>query len=132
MVESMKETPVQQRVRLRAAYMNIELWRNNSGVLKNEFGTPVRYGLANDSAALNKAIKSSDLIGVMPVVITADMVGKTVGVFVAAECKPTDWHLTPGDERGQAQARFHGIVRKAGGIAGFVTSEEDFISLITL
>ena len=126
----MKESPVQQRIRLKAAYMNVEIFRNNVGVLKNEQGIPVRFGLANDSAALNKRIKSSDLIGILPTVITPDMVGKTVGVFLSVECKQSDWHLTPGDERGQAQAAFHAIVRQAGGVAGFVTCEADFEALV--
>lgn len=116
----MRESPVQQRVRLRAAYMGYLLWRNNSGVLKNEHDVPVRYGLCNDSAELNKRLKSSDLIGLAP-----------DGRFVAIECKSTGWHLTPGDARGQAQAAYHELVRKHGGIAGFVTSEEDFILLVT-
>jgi len=127
----MKESPVQQRIRLAAAYRGIELWRNNSGALQDpRTGRLVRFGLANESAALNARIKSSDLIGITPVTIKPDMVGKTLGVFTAIECKESGWHLTPSDERGHAQAAFHSIVRAAGGIAGFVTCEEDFIMLL--
>ena len=130
----MKETPVQQRVRLKAAYMLCQLWRNNTGACEDKTGRQIRYGLANDSAALNKRIKSSDLIGIVPVVITPDMVGKTIGVFGAFECKDSDWKFpAPTNikefERCTAQAAFHTIVRNAGGIAGFVTSEEDFVTL---
>ena len=126
----MKESSVQQRIRLKAAYLGLHLWRNNNGACEDKTGRLIRYGLANESAALNKRIKSSDLIGITPITITPDMVGKTIGVFTAVECKPSDWHLTPSDERGHAQAAFHTLVRDAGGLAGFVTCEEDLTALL--
>lgn len=60
------ESAIQNKVRLAAAYAGLECWRNNVGVsmVIDEYGNkrPVRYGLANDSAKVNKEIKSSDLI----------------------------------------------------------------------
>lgn len=117
--DGMAETPVQKRVRLEAARLNVDLWRNNSGVLKNDEGIPVRYGLCNDSAKLNERIKSSDLIGITPIMITPDMVGQVVGVFTAVECKKAGWKFSESDKRAVAQSRFHDIVRRAGGFAGF-------------
>lgn len=131
----MKESPVQQRIRLDAAYMNINLMRNNVGVLMDSNGRPVRYGLMNDSAELNRAVKSSDLIGPTPVFITPQMVGYTLAVFTAVECKESGWTFPNQTnrkeyERCMAQAAFHDIVRKAGGFAGFATSVEDWRKII--
>lgn len=98
--------------------MSWRLWRNNSGVLPDRNGRPVRYGLANDSAALNARIKSSDLIGL-----------DDAGRFVAIECKAEGWKLTPGDERGQAQWRFIQLVQANGGRAGFVTDPKQLETL---
>lgn len=113
----MKEAPIQDRARLQAAQLGWHLWRNNVGVLVDASGRPVRYGLANDSAALNKVLKSADLIGIRPVLITPDMVGSTIGQFASVECKREGWHLTPGDARGQAQDAWRKLVLQCGGYA---------------
>src|ERR1700722_18323802 len=89
--EPNSEKYVQSMVRLEAGRKNIRLWRNNVGVLQDETGRPVRYGLANDSKALNEKIKSGDLIGWRPMLITPVMVGATVAQFVSRECKPAKW-----------------------------------------
>jgi hypothetical protein len=115
------ETVNQQQTRLIIARQMGQIWRNNSGGYQDEYGNFIRYGLANDSAALNAEIKSSDLIGIVPTLIQPHMVGFHLGVFTALEIKPSGWSLTPGDKRGNAQAKFHQIVRDACGYAGFVT-----------
>ena len=115
------EAAVQTHTRLEMARMGALVWRNNSGACMDQTGRMIRYGLGNDSAQLNRAIKSSDLIGVVPVKITPDMVGQTLGVFAAVECKKPGWHLTPGDQRGQAQDKFIQLVRSVGGVGGFVS-----------
>ncbi|HKY46170.1 MAG TPA: hypothetical protein VJM50_23970 [Pyrinomonadaceae bacterium] len=58
----------------------------------------------------------SDLFGFLPVVITPDMVGKTIAQFVAIECKS----LT-GAKR-EAQVNFINAVTNNGGLAGFARS----------
>lgn len=116
------EAEVQSRVRLEAAQKNIRLWRNNVGAGKLENGAFMRWGLANESAAVNDRMKSSDLIGIRALVITPDMVGKTIGVFVARECKREGWAYT-GDEEEEAQLRFLHLIRELGGDAGFATGE---------
>lgn len=55
----------------------------------------------------------SDVFGFVPVTITPDMVGKTVAVFTAIECKSKS-----GRKQGN-QERFIGAVQGAGGRAGF-------------
>jgi len=122
----MKETPVQQRIRLAAAQSNRHLWRNNVGALMDQYDRLVRYGLANESKRENNRTKSSDLIGITPLLITPAMVGYTIGVFTAIETKKSDWVFSTSDERAVAQLAFHDIVRGACGYAGFATSVEDY------
>ena len=91
------EAVVQQQVQLAMARLGAQIWRNNSGACTDDTGRLIRYGLGNSSAALNAAIKSSDLIGITPVQIQPYHVGQTFGVFTAIEVKKPGWHLTPGD-----------------------------------
>ena len=126
------EAVVQQQVRLAMARLGAQVWRNNSGACTDDTGRLVRYGLGNDSAALNAAIKSADLVGITPMTVQAHHVGRTVGVFTAIEVKRPGWHLTPGDKRGQAQKRFLDIVVGVGGMAGFVTDPADLANILVL
>lgn len=114
------EARVQSLERLAAPSRDSMLFRNNVGVLRNERGTPVRYGLANDSKALNQRIKSGDLIGWRRRLITPEMVGSTIAQFESLECKPEGWRYT-GDEHEQAQQRWAALVVTQGGIARFTT-----------
>jgi hypothetical protein len=114
------EAYVQSEVRLDEAKRGNLLWRNNVGVLRNERGTPVRYGLANDSPALNAKLKSSDLIGLTPVTIEPHMVGSVIGQFTALETKHAGWKYS-GDDREAAQAAFLQLVVSHGGRAAFTT-----------
>lgn len=124
---STKGTPearVQDEARLLASKMGWRLFRNNVGVLKDERGVPVRYGICNDSPAMNKRIKSSDLIGIRPVVITPDMVGSTIGQFVAREVKKAGWKYK-GTEHEQAQLAFGTLIIGLGGDFKFWNGEGD-------
>ena len=114
------EGRVQSRVRLAAPHFDMKLWRNNVGALLDKRDVPVRYGLANDTPALNKKLKSGDLIGWRRVVITPEMVGSIIAQFVSLECKHAGWHYT-GDEHEQAQQRWAALVALAGGYARFVS-----------
>lgn len=120
------EAYVQSLVRLEAPAKGVRLWRNNVGVLLDANGRPVRYGLANDSATLNRELKSGDLIGWRPVLITPDMVGRVIAQFVSRECKPADWRpALSGDrwEHEEAQRRWAKLINDAGGDACFATGE---------
>ena len=112
------EAAIQQEIKLSASRAGARLWRNNCGVATNPAGQPVRYGLANDSMQLNRKIKSSDLIGIMPRVIQSDDVGKTMGIFTAIEVKKAGWKYS-GTKREQAQLNFILLVLSLGGIARF-------------
>ncbi len=81
----------------------------------------MRYGLCNDTEKLNKAIKSSDAIGIKPVLITAAMVGHIFGQFVAREYKEAGWSYT-GKGREAAQAKWLGIITAKGGDARFAAA----------
>lgn len=118
------EAWVQSAVRLEAAQAGVRLYRNNVGASIDAHGRLVRYGLANESAAQNERIKSSDLIGIRPVTLDlADGTTRTIGQFVARECKASDWSGTPRTERELAQARFLNIITACGGDAAFASSE---------
>jgi hypothetical protein len=118
------EAGIQSRVRLRAAELGLRLWRNNLGAGKLENGSYVRWGLANDSAAINAVLKSSDLIGITPHVVTLADVGRTIGVFTAVECKADGWRYNGNDAHTRAQQAFILLVRASGGRAGFITSPD--------
>lgn len=121
------EDHIQDQLRLNAPRHGFMLFRNNVGVLKDARGVPVRYGLANDSAAVNRRFKSSDLIGWRSIVITPDMVGQTVALFVARECKHEGWRYAATEEQ-QAQLRFLDLVNNAGGDACFVSSVDGIVN----
>jgi len=123
------EELIQQKIRLDVARFGLDLWRNNVGVAMHTdyYGQTraVRYGLLNDTEKINQRFKSSDLVGIRPILITADMVGQVVGVFAAIECKASNWTYRPNDEHTQAQQRFIDLVRAAGGFAGFARSVDE-------
>ena len=122
---STKDTPearVQDEARLLASKMGWRLFRNHCGAFTDENGRVVRYGIANDSPAMNKRIKSSDLIGIRPVVITPDMVGSTIGQFVAREVKKAGWKYK-GTEHEEAQLAFGTLVIGLGGDFRFWSGE---------
>lgn len=119
------ELEVQQRLRVLAAQHGTPLLRNNSGACKDESGRLIRFGLGNDSEKINKHFKSSDLIGIWPLVVTPQMVGQTLGIFFAVEVKRPGWKFSQNDERAVAQQKFGEWVQRHGGIFTFATSEAD-------
>ena len=107
---SKSEQAIQQQIRLALSKGATRLFRNNTGMLRDQQGRPVRFGLCEGSA---------DLIGYHSVTITPDMVGQTVAVFTAVEVKSTAGRPTP------QQSAFLDHVRQAGGRAGIARSIED-------
>ena len=125
----MSEAAAQSQIRLAAAQQGITLWRNQSGACYDDTGRLIRYGLANDSAQLNRRLKSSDLIGITPMLIEPRHLGHRVGVFTAVEVKHPGWKR-PGNDRERAQAEFIRIVREKGGLAGFATCVDELAMLL--
>jgi hypothetical protein len=123
----MIETDVSASIRIEGAKRGVVLMRNNSGAFEAA-GRWVRFGLGNDSEALNRVMKSSDLIGLMsgwwwghPAVS---------GLFIAVESKPTGWRYR-GTDRETAQLAFINHVRRHGGVACFATHWSDVENEIT-
>ena len=118
-----EESEVQQDVQLAARYDNTHLMRNNCGAAKDQTGRVVRYGLGNISKKHQENMASSDLIGFKQVVITPDMVGKTVAIFTAVEVKKEAWNPDKKfDKRETAQNNFIQWVKSMGGLGGFANS----------
>ena len=118
----MIEATVQNLVRLEASRKGCRLWRNNVGATYTRDGAFLRYGLANESSAVNKELKSADLIGIRPIVITKEMVGMTIGQFVSREIKASNWRYT-GNERERAQLQWAELILSLGGDATFAVGE---------
>jgi len=119
------EARSQSLIRLAAPQHGFWLTRNNVGALLDDRGVPVRYGLANESKAQNKSIKSGDLIGFRSKVIVVTDVGKTIAQFASVECKKFGWTYK-GDPHEQAQARWRDFINTHGGFAAFATTPEVF------
>lgn len=124
----MIEGDVSASIRIEGAKRGVILMRNNSGAFEATAGRWVRFGLGNDSEALNRVMKSSDLIGLMcgwwwghPAV---------VGLFVAVESKKPGWRYA-GTPREIAQLAFIDHVRRHGGVACFATQWSDVENEIT-
>lgn len=132
---SASESNVQARVRLHAAVQGTHLWRNNSGAgavvdpkklcsrCDRHARSFIRWGLGNDSPNLNAVVKSADLIGWRPRVITDSMVNSTIAQFVSRECKREGWTYK-GTPEETAQNRWHSMILAAGGDSAFTTGTE--------
>lgn len=107
------ESKAQADIQMAVARAGGRLLRNNSGAATDPSGRPVRFGLGNTSAAVNRAMKSSDLIGWLP-----------DGRFLAIEVKAPGWKYR-GTPREQAQLNFIKLVIAFGGWAQFATCVED-------
>ncbi len=119
------EAAVQNTVRLEASNADVRLWRNNVGACEDKRNRQIRYGLCNDSKKQNEHIKSSDLIGIKPVLILPSMVGGTIGQFVAREVKRGDWSYKATTHE-VAQLRFLNLVCGLGGDACFTNGRGTF------
>lgn len=118
----LSEAAVQNNVRLEASNKGLRLYRNNLGAGYMQDGSFIRWGLANESTSMNKEVKSSDLIGIRPILIEQHHIGQIIGQFVARETKPGYWSFV-GNEHETAQLKFLEIIMSLGGDAAFATGE---------
>lgn len=114
------EAFVSTKIREEAPSLGLILFRNNSGAMTDAKGRSVRFGLGNDSQALCRKRKSSDLIGVW----------SPYGVFIAIEVKRPGWTFK-GTPREVAQQNFINEINESGGIAFFASSWKDVYQKIT-
>lgn len=112
----MKESNIQRLIQITATESGILTFRNNSGAYTSDSGHRIRYGVGNPGG--------SDLIGITPVVVTAEMVGTTLGVFTAIEVKTAKGRAT------DAQLNFIEVVKRNGGYAGICRSPEELLKII--
>lgn len=123
-IAGMSEAAVTSRFRLEVSNNpDTIFWRNNVGALPDFNGRLVRFGLANESKAMNEQVKSSDWIGIKRRLITQQMVGQTIGQFAARDIKHGDWKFNATDPHDAAQARYMGIVISYGGDAAFTNGK---------
>lgn len=106
----MSEAKLMRDIQLRLSALGARVFRNNVGMLEDRGGQKVRYGLC---------VGSSDLIGLVPMTITPEMVGKKIAIFTAVEVKTPTGRLT------KEQADFLDAVKTAGGIAFVARSVEE-------
>lgn len=99
----MKESNIQQLIRLEASRLGCILWRNNTGFLPDKTGRLVKFGLCEGS---------SDLIGIYK------------GRFVAIEVKQ------PKKKPTEKQKNFLLTIRKNGGISGCIDSPDKVQQLL--
>lgn len=113
-----RETELQNHIRALANLpgSGCRLWRNNVGKRLIE-GRWITWGLAPGSA---------DLIGLKKVLVTADMVGTEIAQFASLEVK-TLTGVAAKDQIAWAE-----MIRRLGGIAEFVRSEDDAIRALNL
>ena len=116
------ECNVQAKILLAASRLRNRLFRNNVGLFKTIDGRTIKTGLHNGS---------SDLIGWTQVKITPDMVGKTVAIFTAIECKKEGFVMPKNpNETLKGQINFIEQVKKSGGYAGFARSDEEYKNIL--
>ena len=109
--------------------IDASLWRNNMGATADESGRLIRYGLGHVSKKFNLDWKSSDLIGITPIVVTPRHVGYRLGVFTAVEVKEPGW-TKPKNEHERGQANFLGSVIAKGGIGMFATDSGQYLQTV--
>lgn len=112
----MAEIPIMKDIMLEAPTVGARLFRNNNGTLQDRFGNYVTYGMGKGT---------SDLIGLVPIVVTQEMVGKTVGIFLAVEAKDPKGHTKKALLK--MQKDFLTAINFLGGIGFIANSVDEFL-----
>ncbi len=120
----MKETDIMKSQMLALSNEGLRVFRNNVGeawagkaiqsgtVIVMQKPYRIKYGLCDGSG---------DIIGIMPLTITPDMVGNKIGVFVSVETKTKKGRLQDN------QKKFREMVNSLGGIGLVCRSVDDCI-----
>jgi hypothetical protein len=110
-----RESNILNRVRLAVSRAGGRLFRNNVGLFTTINGDKIRTGLT---------VGSADLIGWSPMIITQEMVGRQVAVFLSIEIK------TAKGRPSKSQIIWRDVVLKAGGVAGIARSGDEALAII--
>ena len=103
------ETNIMNKIMLAMSKKGYLIWRNQVGLFKTLDGRTVNIGIKG----------SSDLMAVKPTVITPEMVGQTLAVFVAVEVK------TATGRQSEPQKKWQKAVEKLGVKYILARSEDD-------
>ena len=109
------ESVIQTQIRLRLGKLRILMLRYQVGLFWTKDGRPVKIGEPG----------VSDLIGMVPHVVTQADVGRTIGVFTVLETKQKKGRLS------EEQGPFLRLVNRNGGLGAIVRSEEDAADVVT-
>ena len=103
------ETNIMNKIMLAMSKKGYLCWRNQVGLFKTLDGRTVNIGIKG----------SSDLMAIKPTVITPEMVGQTLAVFVAVEVK------TATGRQSEPQKKWQNAVEKLGVKYILARSEND-------
>ena len=103
------ETNIMNKIMIKMSQKGYLIWRNQVGLFKTLDGRTVNIGIKG----------SSDLMAVKPTVITPEMVGQTLAVFVAVEVK------TATGRQSEPQKKWQNAVEKLGVKYILARSEDD-------
>lgn len=122
------EHEIQKTIALKCSTKTVKLWRNDNG-LAYQGKTITRSGttaVISNCAAFKYGlgVGTPDLIGCKSVIVTPDMVGKKVAVFVGIEVKTDKGRLS------WEQKNFLEMLKEQGGIAGVARSVEEAREII--
>lgn len=106
----MRESEIQAEIKKALALRGTPVWRNAVGF---DRATKVHYGIG---------LGSPDLVGILPLVIGPEHVGRTLGVFLGVEVK------TPIGRLSQDQKRWHTVARDRGALVVVARSVEDALT----
>jgi hypothetical protein len=114
----MTEGDIMRTIQLDLANGPVRLLRNNAGMLKNQAGNIVRFGVGG--------VGGSDLLGWRTITIGPEHIGQQLAVFAAIEVKAPRGKVT------QEQANFIERVQQYGGLAGVARCTDDARQILKL
>ncbi|MCP4984683.1 MAG: hypothetical protein GY928_01080 [Colwellia sp.] len=110
------------------------MFKNNTGVAYDKYNRPVFFGLGNEGKKNVESDRTPDWVGWHNVVITQEMVGKTLPVFLAIDAKKAGFtHKTTYSKctREYGQNKFFQKVINANGVAGFAVTADHVKRIIS-
>lgn len=116
MTKGTEETKIMNEVGVTLSSKNYLIYRNNVGEAQMKSGRWVKFGLC---------VGSSDYIGIKPIIVKPEDVGKKLGLFCAFEIKTEDGEIS------DDQQNFLNIIKEHGGITNVLRSNSEAQALPT-